>query len=135
MRAVAFFALSSFASVASAESWLCKPEITTGLAYDKDTKQWVERSFATDHEYVIRRSKTKGAAWEVVTVGEDEAMSWCEDDFDEAGLLSCSGLQKIDFHRAQLKFTLVRTYTYFLSTDRAKKPDPLVVSVGRCTTL
>jgi hypothetical protein len=132
MRFPALLLLSGFVCSANAESWICVPDHAFGLNYDSQSREWEEKNFSTDRKYVVRRSKLDSAKWEFVEVGSEEASTWSAEDFNSSGYLQFSGLQKAEFSRSTLRFTLVQSWPWVLSKSGREK-DSVFLVVGRCT--
>lgn len=129
-----------FATAAMAEgSYLCVAEKTTGFTYDAASKAWKSADFRSEKKIAITRAKQKPYAWEAKEVGDSRPAAVCEQDFNEAGNLFCSGVFDLRFNKRQLRFLYVYPIGYW-SDDNHVAPskegaNTPALAIGRCREL
>lgn len=61
---------------ASAETWLCIADTSSGLSFNKVTKKWVASNFSTDeNRFVVKLSDDPNTIYEVNPFGESFGLS------------------------------------------------------------
>lgn len=121
------------------ESYLCSAELTTGFTYDADRKTWRSADFRSEKKIAITRAKNKPYAWEAKEVGDAKPASVCEQDFNEAGYLFCSGVFDLRFNKRQLRFLYVYPIGYWSDDSRAaaskEGANTPALAIGHCRAL
>ncbi len=136
-HAVSLLSGMLFACGASAsDSYLCLAEMTTGFSYDAAKKSWKSADFRSEKKIAITRAKQKPYAWEAKEVGDSRPAAICEQDFNEAGNLFCSGVFDLRFNKRQLRFLYVYPIGYWsddasgaASKEGANTP---ALALGKC---
>ena len=135
--------LAALPALASAESYLCVEEQTTGFRFDTGTKQWQQSNFRSDRKFLVKPNtdpSLKGK-WIVWQSGEFLPYAWSESDFTSTGALKGEGhFGEFAMNRKSLRF--LRTYVWGYWTDAIPgEPDdrPLEemrtpqIGIGTCT--
>lgn len=130
--------LCSSAASAS-DSYLCLTEQTTGFSFDGARKTWKRADFASTKKIAITRASNKSWAWDAREVGDSQPGATCENDFNEAGNLFCSGVFELRFNRSQLRFLYVYPIGYWSDGDgkgmaREGENTP-ALAIGTCKLL
>jgi len=119
---VSSLGLVATASAAQA-SWLCIADKATGFQYSERTQTWETTTFRTQtSRYVVAKGASGQNAWEVREFGKPSGgipYTWCEQDFNDAGFLYCSGL----FGRFEMNQKNNRYLTTFNGQYLAYNPD------------
>ena len=123
----------------AAESYLCVAELTTGFTYDNGKKAWKSADFRSEKKIAVTRARQKPYVWEAKEVGDSRPAAVCEQDFNEAGNLFCSGVFDLRFNKRQLRFLYVYPIGYW-SDDSSGAPskegaNTPALAIGRCRAL
>lgn len=120
----------------AADSYLCVAEMTTGFTYDANKKAWRSADFRSEKKLAITRSKNKPYAWEAKEVGDSRPAASCENDFNEAGNLFCTGVFDLRFNRRQLRFLYAYPIGYWSDGAGAREGENTpAMAIGRCREL
>ncbi len=107
-----------FSTTASAaDTYLCVAEQTTGFNFDSARKTWKSADFGSSKKIAITRVRNKAWAWDAREVGDSQPGATCEQDFNDAGNLFCSGVFELRFNRRQLRFLYVYPIGYWSDGD------------------
>jgi hypothetical protein len=109
---LAFFLLPVIAPVRAVEQYLCVPEMATGFAFNKTTKQWQTAKLSTG-QFVISPSKDGKAAYGVTDIGDkgEGLPGYCDKDFNDAGILFCTTFGgELKFNKVNRRFLRVFYY-------------------------
>jgi hypothetical protein len=129
-----------FATPAFAEQYLCTPDAVTGFVYRRAAKRWVTTQFNKDFKYLIASSKNGRDAYTITKSGERDPDGYCQDDFNDAGYLFCSGFTVGDFNfnRRNGRYLIVFTDGYYsvgkgmrAATDEESGTPS--IEIGKCT--
>lgn len=129
-----------FASAANAaDSYLCVAEMTTGFTYDATRKAWKSADFRSEKKIAVTRARQKPYAWEAKEVGDSRPAAVCEQDFNDAGNLFCSGVFDLRFNNRHLRFLYVYPIGYW-SDDASAAPskegaNTPALAIGKCRAL
>jgi hypothetical protein len=88
---------------ADPESYLCTPDHSVGLHYDKTSKSWVPQQFASSEKYIVRPLKS------------DETTTW-QRDIPEPKCIDIKAVHCV-----------IATYGVFNLADKSKTPSALCV--------
>jgi hypothetical protein len=123
----------------AADSYLCAADLTTGFSFDDAKKKWASAVFRSEKKLVIAKSSQKAYAWEVKEVGDSRPGATCEQDFNEAGNLFCSGIFDVRFNKRKLRFLYVYPIGYWsddekggMSREGANTP---ALAIGKCAPI
>lgn len=126
-------------NVGATDSYLCVADLTTGFAFDSAKKQWGSAMFRSEKKLVVAKAKQKPYAWEVKEVGDNRPGATCEQDFNEAGNLFCSGVFDLRFNSRKLRFLYVYPIGYWsddekggMSREGANTP---ALAIGKCSVI
>ena len=127
------------ASVQAADAYLCVAELTTGFSFDSTRKTWKSADFRSEKKLAITRAKQKPYAWEAKEVGDDRPAAVCDQDFNEAGNLFCTGVFELRFNKRQMRFLYVYPIGYW-SDDTSSTPskegaNTPALAIGKCRAL
>ena len=123
-------------TVQAADAYLCTAEMITGFNYDSVRKGWRSADFRSEKKIEIRRAKQKSHAWEAREPGDALPGAMCQQDFNEAGNLFCSGVFELRFSRRQMRFLYVYPIGYW--NDASDGPasregeNTPALAIGRC---
>lgn len=123
----------------ASDTYLCLTEQTTGFSFDSARKTWKSADFGSAKKIAITRSKAKSYAWDAREVGDSQPGATCENDFNDAGNLFCSGVFELRFNRRQLRFLYVYPIGYWSDGDgkgsaREGENTP-AMAIGTCKPL
>jgi len=142
--AVLALSLSLMASPASAETWLCLTEKSTGFGYDAATKNWRSVDFGTTRDrYIVAPSTKKDWVYEVRRFGTEKGVlpdAWCKADFAAGTFLHCTGvLAEFKFNRKTgrfLKSYLAGYWTYAPGVNETQEGgDTPSIEIGTCSAV
>ncbi len=133
----------SIPAQASAESWLCIPDLATGFKYDAGTKQWREATFKTEGDrYIIKAADDGKNAYVITEFGDPSTIpnAWCENDINDGGYLFCKGIfTEFKFNKNNLRFlqTYHGGYIEIQPSNKFMKEgdDTPLISIGRCSKI
>ena len=121
------------------DSYLCVADLTTGFSFDNVRKKWTSADFRSEKKLVLTRVKQKTHAWEVKEVGDSRPGATCEQDFNEAGNLFCTGIFDIRFNSRKLKFLYVYPIGYWSDDDKSgmsrEGANTPALAIGKCSPL
>ncbi|MCM2288114.1 MAG: hypothetical protein NDI67_03720 [Sulfuritalea sp.] len=121
----------------AADSYVCVAELTTGFSFDGAKKKWKSADFRSEKKLVITRSKQRSHAWEAKEVGDNRPGATCENDFNEAGNLFCSGVFDIRFNNRNLRFLYVYPIGYWSDGDKSgmsrEGENTPALAIGKCS--
>jgi len=124
------------ANPAPVDSYVCVVDAMTGFSFNKSTERWGVTNFRTDSKLLVTRSKNKNFAWEVKEVGTAVPEAVCEKDFNEFGLLVCSGLADFKFNKTRLRFLYIHSIGYWNDDDKSdlfkEGQNSPVIGIGKC---
>jgi len=109
----------SWPVAAQAQSYLCIAESSAGIKFDKSSKSWHPSADKSTTKYLITRPQPDfplpKVSWVVRAFGEDNVISWCDEDFNKVGSLYCSGFgHEIKMNRNSNRFLLAYLDGYWL---------------------
>ena len=120
----------------AADSYLCVAEQTTGFSYDAAKKAWRSADFRSEKKIAITRAAKKAGVLEAKEVGDSRPGAVCEQDFNEAGNLFCSGVFDLRFNRRQLRFLYVYPIGYWSDGAASREGENTpALAIGRCREL
>jgi hypothetical protein len=137
--------LAVLPALASAESYLCIEEQSTGFRFNTAQKTWQQSNFSSNRKYLVKPNTDQSlkGKWIISEIGEPVPFAWSEYDFTSAGALRCEGsFGEFAMNRKSLRF--VKTYIYGYWTDAIpgeqngafiegkNTPD---ISIGKCSPL
>lgn len=132
-------AVTFAAPAVAAESFVCVTEMTTGFHYDAKAARWKNAVFRSEKKIAITRASKKPYAWEAKEVGDSRPAATCEQDFNEAGNLFCSGVFELRFNKRHLRFLYVYPIGYWSddkSTPATREGDNTpAMAIGTCRAL
>jgi hypothetical protein len=135
---------------ASADSYVCVADRSTGFRFDPTTKTWQTASFTTDRsKWIIRPPAgnetfiAEGTRYAVFEAGSDIPNYGCESAFTEAGFLFCNvGPGEFKMNNKTNRYLLTYTFGYWTDdlTPGDKRrfregSDTPLIEIGRCNRL
>ena len=131
--------LTLTASALASESYVCITEMTTGFNFDAKADRWKNAVFRSEKKIAITRAVKKPYAWEAKEVGDTRPSATCEQDFNDAGNLFCSGIFDLRFNKRHLRFLYVYPIGYW-SDDKASPTtregvNTPAMAIGTCRAL
>ncbi len=152
LRQVSFLFLLSMNLVSelghAADRYLCVAENSAGIAFDKTSERWTATVFKADQKVIVAKAtddekkKAKGATWTVKPIGSDLPESICENDFNDAGYLYCTGFVDFKLNRKNLRYLSIYTIGYI--TDVQGETNSLfgkegsntpAITAGKCSPI
>lgn len=133
----------SIPAQASAESWLCIADMSTGFSADKTTKIWRQANFrVSDKRVIIKPSDNPSWKYEVNEFGKqsDLPAAWCKDGPNDYGYLFCTSLfGEFKFNTINLRYlrTFLAGYVEITPSNTLIKEgenDP-GIEIGRCSKI
>lgn len=127
-----------------ADSYLCVTDLLTGFSFDKGAKQWREANFNAREKFIISKADKEKYAWEVKVVGESAPYIFCENDFNDYGVLYCEGsYHEIRFNNTNLRFLFFHSVGYWNDGDAFRRlfPDSKegdntpAIGIGKCSPI
>jgi hypothetical protein len=129
-----------------AETWLCIVENATGFSFDSRTKKWEPMHFNVDNRrYVVKKTTDTKHPWEVRKFGPQSSLAdaWCEEGFNEAGFLHCSGLGGkfvLNRHTGRFQAYFTGSYVSFNPKSsyeifRSDGGDTPFIAIGNCSVI
>jgi len=117
--------------------------MSTGFSIDKSTGKWSPTSFVANEKYLVSKSTLKGYAREVKEIGSNTASIFCKNDFNEYGLLSCSGIQEFRMNKNNGRFLTAYLIGYWNGDIKSKEGGFLLreggdtpnMEIGKCSPL
>ena len=142
-RAIIAAAMLAVPVQASAESWLCIPDMATGFRYDKILRKWTQSTFQTDGErMIIKKASDPQVRYEVREFGKDDTLplARCQKDFTEYGFLKCEGiLSEFKFNKKNMRYirTYLAGYVEIIPGNTFMKEgnDTPLIEIGRCSAI
>ena len=137
-------ALTVLSSNVFAEGMICSGEMFAGFIFDKASGEWNSSSGLSNSKYVLAKNKTEmKAVYEVRELGADYPAAYCEDEFNEMGILDCIGFgHDFSFSRKDLRFLMTYSIGYWneksiksLSPERKQGDDNPHMIVGKCSEI
>lgn len=126
---------------ASAESWLCIADMTTGFGFDQTTQRWKEMSFSpTDSRFILKPSDNAEWAYVVSEFGSSTIpYATCDSGPTSYGFISCdAGFGEFKFNKINLRYvrTSVVGYAEITPTTPTKDGDDApIIEIGRCSKI
>ena len=122
----------------AAEQYLCVPDKTTGFSFNKVTKKWQYSNFENETKYVISKSNVKDYVFQVTEVGENSPIARCESDFNNYGILFCSGYYEFKINKKNGRYLKVYVYGYYnVVLEEGKNidegGDTPHIEIGKCS--
>jgi hypothetical protein len=123
---------------AFAEQFLCVPDKATGFYYDKVTNKW-DYTKINSNNFIISPSNDGQYAYTFTEVGyKGPTPGWCERDFNNAGMLFCTGFHgDLKFNRVNRRYLRVFSDAYItVGIAPLKETDENsgmpMVEIGKC---
>jgi hypothetical protein len=135
--------LAAPGSQAADESFVCIADHVAGFDFDRKSNRWVIGNFRATQKFTVARSKLKGQVWEVRDFGSEIALTTCKDDFNDFGMIYCTGLfEQLHFNRKTMRYLRTHTSGYW-NEDSLRKIFPNSreggdnpgIEIGTCTRL
>lgn len=137
-------ALVQTVGAAVADSYVCVADISAGIRFDKQSRQWEGTKFTANEKLVVSRATgefAKKYKWMVKTVGRTWPSYLCEEDFNDAGYLSCVGFGDFRFNHRNGRY--MSTYMVGYVSDGLGKDsvsseegaDTPSLTAGKCSPL
>lgn len=127
-----FLVIMTFSPMATSARYLCVADQATGFKKDKNSERWETTRFRVDDaKYLISPSDREGAEYQVTPLGDDLAEAWCEDGFNDAGYLHCSGYSELKFNKGNGRYI----YVYLLGYWPSGSTDTPYIEIGKCSPL
>lgn len=147
-----FFCFAFVSSAVSAETFFCTSTHSSGIKFDRSKKEWIERSFTTDGEFVIRTTKPNDreiqfsqssrqilAPFVMYQVGDRESFKTGCLPYGWQQLLLCDqNMTQTFFSKKYLRFEQYERFGFMLERESLGDLNlaaDLVVTVGRCTKI
>jgi hypothetical protein len=106
-----------FSAIVQAEdAYLCVGEQATGFGFHGDNTWGVERFQPT--KLIVKRTTDLIHKWQVYDFSKNVAILNCNGDFNENGLLECSGISEFRMSREKMRFLYIYTIGYWSETDK-----------------
>lgn len=127
---------------ASAESWLCIADMSSGLSYNKARGQWEHAKFNVDgSRFIIKPSQGPNLKYEVHKFGNKSSFpeAFCAEGVNASGYLFCSTLfGQFKFNSKSLRY--VKTYVAgFVEITpggiHKEGEDTPNIEIGRCSKI
>ena len=128
-------------SVASAESWLCIADMSTGFSFNSATRQWSIAKFnIADSRYLIASQEIKDYPYKVTKFGSNSLVAMCKDGLTVGTFLSCNFLgSRFSFNSKTMRYMLSYEIGYINPTpgvnDMKEGDDTPFIEIGRCSPL
>lgn len=127
---------------ASAESWLCIPDMATGFTFDAEAKRWRQTNFNVEGvKYLISKPEFAPYAYTVTEFGKKQSIfdPTCKNGPNEVGVMACTGLVT-DFKFSEKNLRYIRTttlgyaepYTTGVHEEGGNTPN---MEIGRCSKI
>ncbi len=130
------------------ESYVCIADLSTGFKLNTITKQWETANFRTDNKYLISREKRGNMnwVWKGKKFGEEYSDFFCEEDFNDHGYLTCSGIVgKFIMNKTNLRYSLY-THIGFVTANIMNDKGEMVnkesdgadtpyMEIGKCSSM
>ena len=116
-----------------AEEYMCIPEASGGLGYDKNTKSWKASSFDTGRNYIVKINDKENPLYAatVTYINETLPSYLCKEEPSVNALVCNSFLGQLNFSKATLRFTESYMFGYVQGKDN--KYNAPKVTVGTCS--
>ena len=140
LRIFALVFLSAFATVASAESWLCVADKTTGFAFKNG--KWISGDFnISDAKHIIRPLKEgdfgygqENFTYGVFQPGKPANIQWCRKADDKELYLRCRGFGELHYSNKTGRY--LKTYPFgYVKGDDIGSADTPHIEIGRCSEI
>lgn len=122
-------------AAASADSYVCIPEKSTGFTFNKGNRQWDMARFAVEgKKYSVKNEK---GSWQWLESEDSDRSPVRCSDFNNYDSLSCTGFYEIVFNRKSLRFQKIYGEGYVTSpetigTDKEGAATPYL-EIGTCS--
>ena len=128
---------------ASAESWLCIPDMSAGFSFNKASQSWQHTKFnIQDERLIIRVSNTASRKYEVNVFGKETSMPdyICKEGPNESGFLFCQGIfGEFKFNTENLRYIRVYMAGYIemrqSSLFMKEGDDTPHIEIGKCSKI
>ena len=116
-----------------AEEYLCSPEASGGLGYDKSTKSWNASSFDTGRNYIVKlNDKDHPSYAATVTYPKETLPSYlCKEESSLNALVCNSFLGQLNFSMGTLRY--IESYMFGYVQGKDNKYNAPKVTVGTCS--
>jgi hypothetical protein len=143
IRIMVFFLCCLLSTPALAgDSYICIADMATGFSFDKSRRQWSSANFKATGKYIVSKATIGENAWDVKEVGAPIPMSFCKNDFNEFGLLTCDGLFQFRMSKNNLRFIRTALIGYWNDDLKGSKGEFLKeganepsIEIGKCSPL
>jgi hypothetical protein len=127
---------------ASAESWLCIADLSSGLIYRQGLNKWQTAVFDTEGKrFIIKPAVDSSQKYEVNEFGSTSKfpMAFCENGPNEYGYLFCKGLfSEFKFNTINQRYirTYVAGYVEVVGGNDVKEGgDTPFIEIGKCSKI
>jgi hypothetical protein len=134
--ALALFLLVLPTAAAAAENpkYLCIADQSNGFKYDKALRAWRPAQFDVEGKRYIVKQSGNFIRWDAF--GGDPALGSVCMEFQNSGLFTCDGMQRITFSNKSLRYMLVYEIGYVKdSMQAAEVGDTPYIEIGTCSPL
>ena len=115
-----------------AEEYICKPDASGGLGYDKITKSWNASSFETGRHYIVKINDKDNPAYAASVSYVDETLPsyLCKEESSVNALVCNSFLGQLNFSMETLRY--IESYMFGYVQGKDNKYNAPKVTVGTC---
>ena len=115
-----------------AEEYLCTPDASGGLGYDKVTKSWNASSFETGRHYIVKIKDKDNPAYAASVSYIDETLPsyLCKEETSVNAVVCNSFLGQLNFSMETLRY--IESYMFGYVQGKDNKYNAPKVTVGTC---
>lgn len=116
-----------------AEEYLCSPEASGGLGYDKRTKSWNASSFDTGRNYIVKLNDKEHPSYAATVTYPNETLPsyLCKEESSVNVLVCNSFLGQLNFSMGTLRY--IESYMFGYVQGKDNKYNAPKVTVGTCS--
>ena len=119
-------------SAVPAEEYMCTPEASGGLGYDKISKSWSANRFETGRHYIVKVNDKDNPTYAASVTYVDETLPsyLCEEESSVNALVCNSFLGQLNFSKETLRY--IESYMFGYVQGKDNKYNAPKVTVGTC---
>ncbi len=116
-----------------AEEYMCTPEASGGLGYDKIAKSWNVSSFDTGRNYIVKIKDKEYPSYAATVRYPNETLPsyLCKEEASVNALVCNSFLGQLNFSKGTLRF--IESYMFGYVQGKDNKYNAPKVTVGTCS--
>ena len=116
-----------------AKQYMCIPEASGGLGYDKATKSWKARNFDTGRNYIVKIKDKENPSYAATITYLNEALPsyLCKEESSVDALVCSSFLGQFNFSIRTLRY--IESYMFGYVQGKDNKYNAPKVTVGTCS--